>query len=100
VSPWWAWRQLAKRVDMNAVMLAIPSRPVEVLHGGRWVTGWLEAYRHDGDGWRVCPLQRRGRMQYGFRAESRGKVAASLLFAEWQGGPQTLRPETLPLVPV
>ena len=39
---------------MNAVILARPSRPVEVPHDGRWVTGWLEAYRRDGDGWRAC----------------------------------------------
>jgi hypothetical protein len=34
-------------------MLARPSRPVEVLHEGRWVSGWLEAYRRDGEGWRA-----------------------------------------------
>jgi hypothetical protein len=33
-------------------MLANPSRPVEVLHEGAWVAGWLEAYRRDPDGWR------------------------------------------------
>jgi hypothetical protein len=38
---------------MSAVVLARPSRPVEVLHEGRWVTGWLEAYRRDGRGWRA-----------------------------------------------
>ena len=39
---------------MSAVILARPSRPVEVLHDGRWVPGWVEAYRRDGDGWRAC----------------------------------------------
>jgi hypothetical protein len=33
-------------------MLANPSRPVEVLHDGAWVNGWLEAYRRDADEWR------------------------------------------------
>jgi hypothetical protein len=32
--------------------LANPSRPVEVLHNGAWVTGWLEACRRDPDGLR------------------------------------------------
>ena len=27
-------------------------RPVEVLHDGRWLHGWLKAYRRDGDAWR------------------------------------------------
>jgi hypothetical protein len=50
--------------------LTRPSRPVEVLHGGVWLPGWLEAYRRDGDGWRAMVryssapgmqyLQRRG----------------------------------------
>jgi hypothetical protein len=26
-------------------------RQVEVLDDGRWVSGWLEAYRRDGDVW-------------------------------------------------
>ena len=26
--------------------------PVEVLHDGQWVSGWLEAYRRDPEGWR------------------------------------------------
>ena len=34
-------------------MLARQSRPVEVLHERRWVSGWLEAYRRDGEGWRA-----------------------------------------------
>jgi hypothetical protein len=33
-------------------VLANPSRPVQVLHDGRWVSGWLEAYRREADGWR------------------------------------------------
>jgi hypothetical protein len=33
-------------------MLANPSRPVQVLHNGHWVGGWLEAYRRDPEGWR------------------------------------------------
>jgi hypothetical protein len=32
--------------------LANPSRPVEVLHDGAWVSGWLEAYRRGDAGWR------------------------------------------------
>jgi hypothetical protein len=40
-------------------MLANPSRPVQVLHDGQWVGGWLEAYRRDDEGWRAmvryCP---------------------------------------------
>jgi hypothetical protein len=32
-------------------LLANPSRPVQVLHDGDWVSGWLEAYRHDPGGW-------------------------------------------------
>jgi hypothetical protein len=39
---------------VSTVVLARPSRPVEVLHDGRWVSGWLEAYRRDGQGWRAC----------------------------------------------
>jgi hypothetical protein len=37
---------------MSSVILARPSRPVEVLHNGAWVTGWLETYRRDDEGWR------------------------------------------------
>jgi hypothetical protein len=33
-------------------MLANPSRPVQELHDGQRVTGWLEAYRRDDEGWR------------------------------------------------
>ena len=44
----------------HTVALARPSRPVEVLHDGRWVTGWLEAYRRDGEGWRACVRYRAG----------------------------------------
>ena len=29
-------------------------RPVQVLHEGRWLDGWLEAYRLDASGWRGC----------------------------------------------
>jgi hypothetical protein len=28
-------------------------RPVEVLHDGAWLAGWLTAYRRDRDGWRA-----------------------------------------------
>jgi hypothetical protein len=37
---------------MSSVILARPSRPVEVLHNGAWVTGWLKTYRRDDEGWR------------------------------------------------
>jgi hypothetical protein len=36
-----------------STILANRSRPVEVLHAGAWVTGWLEAYRRDDEGWRA-----------------------------------------------
>ena len=29
-------------------------RPVQVLHEGRWIDGWLEAYRQEPAGWRGC----------------------------------------------
>ena len=29
-------------------------RPVGVLHDGRWLTGWLEAWRRDSGHWRAC----------------------------------------------
>ena len=33
-------------------VVANPSRPVQVLHGCQWVSGWLEAYRREPAGWR------------------------------------------------
>ena len=30
-----------------------PPRPVEVLHEGAWIAGWLLAYRRDSTGWRA-----------------------------------------------
>jgi|SwirhirootsSR2_FD_contig_21_23192098_length_260_multi_2_in_0_out_0_1 hypothetical protein len=29
-------------------------RPVQVLHEGRWLDGWLEAYRREPSEWRGC----------------------------------------------
>jgi hypothetical protein len=34
--------------EVSNVILVRPSRPVEVVHDGRWVKGWLEAYRATG----------------------------------------------------
>jgi hypothetical protein len=39
--------------SLSTVILASPPQPVEVLHNGAWVTGWLEAYRRERDGWRA-----------------------------------------------
>jgi hypothetical protein len=34
-----------------STVLANPSRPIEVLHDGQWVSGWLEASRPDDESW-------------------------------------------------
>ena len=39
-------------------------RPVEVLHDGHWVPGWLLAYRHDPGGWRGMVRYRVDLAQY------------------------------------
>ena len=64
---------------MTAVVLAHPSRPVEVLHDGRWLPGWLEAYRRDGDKWRACVRYSAGvGMQYvQWRGEADVRPASS-----------------------
>jgi hypothetical protein len=54
-------------------------RPVEVLHVGRWLPGWLKAYsRDDGDGWR-------GLVDY------RDPVSLGH-WLQWRGGAELRRP--------
>jgi hypothetical protein len=52
---------------------------VEVLHDGRWYSGWLEAVRRDEDGWR------------GFVRFTAGADATHLL---WFGEAEVRRPKT------
>ena len=39
---------------MPATVILDQRRPVQVLHDGRWLDGWLEAYRREASGWRAC----------------------------------------------
>ena len=39
---------------MSGNVILEERKPVQVLHDGRWVDGWLEAYRREPSGWRGC----------------------------------------------
>lgn len=53
-------------------------RPVEVLHDGRWLVGWLLAYRRDADGW---------------RAYVRYAAGVGMTFLQWRGEAEVRRAE-------
>jgi hypothetical protein len=58
-------------------MLLEEPHPVQVLHEGRWVHGWLTAHRRERDGWR------------GFMRYSTGPGEG---YVQWRGGQEMRRP--------